>query len=192
VLCVFFKFWAHEILPKFWRYFRRNFRQGKVSSKVWKRFKLSCQKFLETFVWNFDKSIIAATLTLPPIYPYQIKFFCSLTFNCIRQSFVCYQPLSRSLSLQVHLGPIDIRIDRNVMTQCWFEIDPCKTSNAPVICLKLIRKSQLHFPGIGRKDDDWSVASVCALYDASAAAYSSQDVGNPPYFLSRPSSCQLY
>jgi len=31
----------------------------KVSSK---RFKLSCQKFLETFAGNFDKSFLAATL----------------------------------------------------------------------------------------------------------------------------------
>jgi len=80
---VLLKFWAPEILPKFWRNFRqilgkfrfqifgkkiakflgkfwRNF-HGKVSSK---RLKLSCQKFLETFAWNFDESFLAATLTV--------------------------------------------------------------------------------------------------------------------------------
>jgi len=47
-----------EIFGKFQVTLWRNF-QGKVSSK---RFKLSCQKFLETFVWNFDESFLAATL----------------------------------------------------------------------------------------------------------------------------------
>jgi len=55
-------------------YFRRNF-YAKVSSQS---FKLSCQKFLETFAWNFDESFVAATL-IPVLYelPY---FFRANTF----------------------------------------------------------------------------------------------------------------
>jgi len=33
-----------------------------------------------------------------------------------------------------------------------------------------IGKTQLHWPDIGRKADDWAIVSVSALYNASTAA----------------------
>jgi len=39
------------------------------------------------------------------------------------------------------------------------------------ICPRLIRKVQLHCPGIDRNDEDRAVVLVCALYGATKAAY---------------------
>jgi len=66
----------------------------------------------------------------------------------------------------MQLCPIEILIEMS-MARWWFGLTHrechCK-------CMKLIGKAQLHCPGVRRNADDWAVASVSALYGASAAA----------------------
>jgi len=50
------------------------------------------------------------------------------------------------------------------MTQCWFECPIEQGGNAPIICLWVIGKAQLHFLDIGRNANNWVVVSVMALF----------------------------
>jgi len=43
-----------------------------------------------------------------------------------------------------------------------------RDENAPAIFLKIIEKTQLHCPRIGRDADDWAVLPVSVLYSVRA------------------------